>query len=256
AILRQHNASPTKPTPTQLTTKTNNTLPTRLARFNDTVELEATRVKYISSTTLQQLQPQQHATQLRARGFNDQTRGLTADNVTQPRRAEDRTRSSSHLQHTRYRGFANSEGARLELAAVAARSWEDNLGLQVVADRRQAVITRDAAKVHELVTVKSDNGDAQLKILKQASAISAACGEEVEFTIRFENVGARKIGNVTIIDNLTTRLEYVPDSAQCSLDADFSSERNAADSLVLRWDVKQTLDVGQSGLIRFKCRVR
>ncbi|MFN6109855.1 MAG: hypothetical protein ACK493_05735 [Planctomycetota bacterium] len=231
-------------------------LPTRLARFNDTVELEATRGKDISSTTLQQLQPQQHATQLRARGFNDQTRGLTADNVTQPRRAEDRTRSSSHLQHTRYRGFANSEGARLELAAVAARSWEDNLGLQVVADRRQAVITRDAAKVHELVTVKSDNGEAQLKILKQASAISAACGEEVEFTISFENVGARKIGNVTIIDNLTTRLEYVPDSAQCSLDADFSSERNAADSLVLRWDVKQTLDVGQSGLIRFKCRVR
>ncbi|MFN9540552.1 MAG: DUF11 domain-containing protein, partial [Planctomycetota bacterium] len=75
-------------------------------------------------------------------------------------------------------------------------------------------------------------------------------------TISCENVGARKIGNVTIIDNLTTRLEYVPDSAQCSLDADFSSERNAADSLVLRWDVKQTLDVGQSGLIRFKCRVR
>lgn len=231
-------------------------LPTRLARFKDTVELESTRGKDFSSTTLQQLQPQLHAAQLRARGFNDQTRGVTADNVTQPRRAEERTRSSSHLQHTRYRGFANSEGARLELAAVAARSWEDNLGLQVVADRRQAVITRDAAKVHELVTVKSDDGEAQLKILKQASAISASCGEEIEFTISFENVGARKVGNVTIIDNLTTRLEFVPDSANCTLEADFSSERNTADSLVLRWDIKQTLDVGQSGLIRFKCRVR
>lgn len=231
-------------------------LPTRLARFNDTVELEATRGKDFSSTTLQQLQPQLHAAQLRARGFNDKTRGVTSDNVTQPQRAEDRTRSSSHLQHTRYRGYANSAGARQELAAVAARSWEDNLGLQVVADRRQAVITRDAAKVHELVTVKTDDGEAQLKILKQASAISAACGEEIEFTISFENVGARRIGNVTILDNLTTRLEYVPDSAECSLEADFSSERNAADSLVLRWDVKQSLDVGQSGLIRFKCRVR
>jgi hypothetical protein len=61
---------------------------------------------------------------------------------------------------------------------------------------------------------------------------------------------------VTIIDNLTTRLEFVPDSANCTLEADFSSERNTADSLVLRWDIKQTLDVGQSGLIRFKCRVR
>ena len=110
--------------------------------------------------------------------------------------------------------------------------------------------------MHELVTVKSDDGEAQLKILKQASAISASCGEEIEFTISFENVGARKVGNVTIIDNLTTRLEFVPDSANCTLEADFSSERNTADSLVLRWDIKQALDVGQSGLIRFKCRVR
>lgn len=231
-------------------------LPTRLARFKDTVELESTRGKDFSSTTLQQIQPQLHNTQLRARGFKEQTRGVTADNVTQPQRAEDRTRSSAHRQHTRYRGFANSEGARLELAAVAARSWEDNLGLQVVADRRQAVITRDSAKVHELVRIKTDDGEVQLKILKQASAISAACGEEIEFTISFENVSARRVENIAIIDNLTTRLEFVPDSAECSLEADFSSERNAADSLVLRWDIKQPLDIGETGLIRFKCRVR
>ncbi len=231
-------------------------LPTRLARFNDTVELDSTRGKDFSSTTLQQLQPQLHASQLRARGFTEQTRGLNADNVLQPQRAQDRTRSSHHLQHTRFRGHSNSEGARLELAAVAARSWEDNLGLQVVADRRQAVITRDTAKVHELVTIKTDDGDAQLQILKQASTIAAKCGEEVEFTISFENTGDRKVGNITIIDNLTTRLEYVPDSAECSLPAEFNTERNAAESLILRWEIQQPLDVGQSGLIRFKCRVR
>lgn len=230
--------------------------PTRLARFEDTVELESTRGKDVSSTTLQQLQPQSNRAQLRARGFTERTRGLTADNVDQPQRAEERTRSSNYSQHTRYRGFANSEGARQELAAVAARSWEDNLGLQIVANRRQAVIARDATKAHELVTIKTDDGESQLRILKQASTIAAKCGEEVEFTISFENIGARRIGNVTIIDNLTTRLEYVPDSANCSVEADFSSERNPADSLVLRWEIKQPLDIGQSGMIRFKCRVR
>lgn len=230
--------------------------PTRLARFEDTVELESTRGKDLSSTTLQQIQPQSNQSQLRARGFTERTRGLTADNVNQPQRAEERTRSSNYSQHTRYRGFANSEGARQELAAVAARSWEDNLGLQIVANRRQAVIARDATKAHELVTVKTDDGESQLRILKQASTIAAKCGEEVEFTISFENIGARRIGNVTIIDNLTTRLEYVPDSASCSVEANFSSERNSADSLVLRWEITQPLDVGQSGLIRFKCRVR
>jgi uncharacterized repeat protein (TIGR01451 family) len=230
--------------------------PTRLARFEDTVELESTRGKDVSSTTLQQIQPQSNQAQLRARGFTDRTRGLTAENVDQPQRAEERTRSSNYSQHTRYRGFANSEGARQELAAVAARSWEDNLGLQIVANRRQAVIARDATKAHELVTIKTDDGESQLRILKQASTIAAKCGEEVEFTISFENIGARRIGNVTIIDNLTTRLEYVPDSANCSVEADFSSERNPADSLVLRWEIKQPLDVGQSGMIRFRCRVR
>jgi uncharacterized repeat protein (TIGR01451 family) len=128
--------------------------------------------------------------------------------------------------------------------------------LQIVANRRQAVIARDATKAHELVTIKTDDGESQLRILKQASTIAAKCGEEVEFTISFENIGARRIGNVTIIDNLTTRLEYVPDSANCSVEADFSSERNPADSLVLRWEIKQPLDIGQSGMIRFKCRVR
>ena len=230
--------------------------PTRLARFEDTVELESTRGKDVSSTTLQQIQPQSNQAQLRARGFIDRTRGLTADNVDQPQRAEERTRSSNYSQHTRYRGFANSEGARQELAAVAARSWEDNLGLQIVANRRQAVIARDATKAHELVTVKTEDGESQLRILKQASTIAAKCGEEVEFTISFENIGARRIGNVTIIDNLTTRLEYVPDSANCSVEADFSNERNPADSLILRWEIKQPLEVGQSGVIRFKCRVR
>ena len=91
---------------------------------------------------------------------------------------------------------------------------------------------------------------------KQASTIAAKCGEEVEFTISFENIGARRIENVTIMDNLTTRLEYVPDSATCTLEADFSNQRNPADSLILRWDIKQPLELGKSGLIRFKCRVR
>ncbi|MFN9970824.1 MAG: hypothetical protein ACK58T_13110, partial [Phycisphaerae bacterium] len=77
--------------------------PTRLARFEDTVELESTRGKDVSSTTLQQIQPQSNLAQLRARGFTDRTRGVTADNVAQPQRAEERTRSSNYAQHTRYR---------------------------------------------------------------------------------------------------------------------------------------------------------
>ena len=45
----------------------------------------------------------------------------------------------------------------------------------------------------------------------------------VDFTIRFDNVGNQPIGNVAILDSLNTRLEFVPDSAQCSVDAKFST---------------------------------
>ena len=50
------------------------------------------------------------------------------------------------------------------------------------------------------------------------------------FTLRFDNCGDQPIGNVVIVDSLSTRLEYVPDSAECSLDAKFSTQPNEGGS--------------------------
>ena len=63
-------------------------------------------------------------------------------------------------------------------------------------------------------------GNPKLRIVKLASTPDAKPGEEVWFTIRFDNIGNQTIGNVTIIDSLSTRLEYVEGSAQCSREAD------------------------------------
>ena len=64
------------------------------------------------------------------------------------------------------------------------------------------------------------------------------------------------IGNVTIADNLTTRFEYVPDSAKSSVDADFITQSNDAGSLVLRWEIKDPVKPGDGGVLRFKVKVR
>ncbi len=69
----------------------------------------------------------------------------------------------------------------------------------------------------EAVFVVDTAGQDKLRVIKVASTPVARPGDIVDFTIRFDNVGDRTIGNVTIIDNLTPRLEYVPDSAQASL---------------------------------------
>ena len=64
----------------------------------------------------------------------------------------------------------------------------------------------------------------RLRLIKLASCGHALPGEEVEFTLRFDNIGDQVIGNVTIVDNLSTRLEYVPDTAKSSVDADFITQ--------------------------------
>jgi uncharacterized repeat protein (TIGR01451 family) len=89
-----------------------------------------------------------------------------------------------------------------------------------------------------------------------ASACSAKPGEVVEFTLRFDNVGDQTVGNVTIVDNLTTRLELVPNTAQCSREAQFSTEANPQGSLILRFEINEPLKPGEGGIARFKCVVR
>ena len=91
---------------------------------------------------------------------------------------------------------------------------------------------------------------------KSASTDSALPGEEVEFTLRFDNVGDRVIGNVTIVDNLTTRLEYVADSQKSSVKADFSTQPNEGDSVVLRWEIAEPVQPGEGGVLQFRARVR
>jgi uncharacterized repeat protein (TIGR01451 family) len=96
----------------------------------------------------------------------------------------------------------------------------------------------------------------KLRLLKLASCGHAQPGEVVEFTLRYDNIGDQKIGNVTIVDNLTTRLEYVPESAKSSVDADFITQSNDAGSLILRWEIRDPVKPGEGGVLRFKVKVR
>jgi hypothetical protein len=64
------------------------------------------------------------------------------------------------------------------------------------------------------------------------------------------------IGNVTIVDNLATRFEYIPESAQSSVDANFVMEPNTGDSTILRWEIANPVEPGQGGVLRFRVRVR
>jgi uncharacterized repeat protein (TIGR01451 family) len=149
-----------------------------------------------------------------------------------------------------------AEMARLARSADAAITWTHDLGVLVIIDHERAAAAVRDQGVATVYTVKEKPGTPRLRIIKVASASNALPGEIVEFTLRFDNVGSQVIGNVTIIDNLTTRLELVSSSAECSLNANFLTEPNEADSLALRWEILDPMMPGDGGLIRFKCRVR
>lgn len=150
----------------------------------------------------------------------------------------------------------SAEMAWLARGATAAIAWSHTQAVQVILDRQAAMAEVSDQKSISVFTVQEPPANPRLRVIKVASMQFAEPGDEVAFTIRLDNVGNQTIGNVTIIDNLTTRLEYVPDSAQCSLDAEVFTQPNEGDSLVIRCELTDPLPAGQGGILRFRCRVR
>jgi uncharacterized repeat protein (TIGR01451 family) len=169
---------------------------------------------------------------------------------------QDRFSAYENLAIIRTGFFDAAEMATLARSSKAAIAWTHEQAVQVVIDHQAAMAESSDQTVESLFVFKTPPGNPKLRVLKVASRQFAKPGEEVDFTIRFDNIGNQVIGNVTIIDNLTTRLEYVADSAQCTLDAKFLTEPNEGGSLVLRCEITDPLKQGEGGVIRFRCRVR
>ena len=152
--------------------------------------------------------------------------------------------------------YVNSERMMLARSHQAAVAWSHDQAVQMILDLKGAMAAVKDEQAGTVFTVTEPPGNPKLRIVKLASTPYALPGEEVWFTLRFDNVGNQTIGNVTIIDSLTTRLEYVEGSAQCSREAKFSTQPNEGESLVVRCELAKPLEAGSGGVIRFCCRVR
>lgn len=151
--------------------------------------------------------------------------------------------------------FEQSEKPRLAIAVDAAIVWSSDQAVQVILDRQAATEVDGDQRAQAVFSIKP-RGAPKLKLCKVASRHSALPGDEVAFTLRFDNAGTQVIGNVTIVDHLSPRLEYIEGSAQASVEADFFTEQKPGGSLVLRCELINPLEPGQGGILRFRCRVR
>ena len=161
----------------------------------------------------------------------------------------------ANLSIVRAGKLENREKPWLAIAVQSAHTWTGDQAAQVVVDNMEAVEL--AQDEHTGVVYGQLEPDSpQLRICKLASTGNALPGQIVEFTLRFDNVGDQVIGNVTIVDNLSTRLEYVKDSAKSSLQANFLTEPNEGGSNLLRWEIKKPVEPGEGGILQFQCTVR
>jgi uncharacterized repeat protein (TIGR01451 family) len=151
--------------------------------------------------------------------------------------------------------LVGTEIVEIKRLVDAAVAWNGDQAAQVLFDNKQAVAVV-GLKQPGTVFQTDEPGDPRLRLIKCASTRHALPGEEVEFTLRYDNIGDQVIGNVTIIDNLTTRLDYVPNTARSTAEASFSTSPNGTGSNILRWEIKEPLKPGEGGTLQFKCLVR
>ena len=148
-----------------------------------------------------------------------------------------------------------SEGPLVAEASLAAITWTGDLEPKIILEGRGASAVFSSKQAGVIYETEEPNRP-KLRVVKLASTDSAHPGEEVEFTLRFDNIGDTPISEVTIVDNLTTRLAYVEGSAKSTVDAEFSYEDNQRGSLVLQWAIAEPLEPGEGGVLTFRTRVR
>lgn len=221
--------------------------PVELVRFDKRIE---------PTTTLQNIPIQAGIERRKAVELVADLAAMPFSNVVRLQAVQDALAPYEDFNVIRIGVYEQSEKPYLAKAEQAAVAWTLNQSVNVIVDNQAAnEIVRDQG-AEAVFTYEDIPGCPMLRVIKVASTQAAKPGETVDFTIRFDNLGTETARNVTIVDSLTTRLEYVPESAQASVDADFSTASNDAGSLVLRWQIKNPLRPGEGGIVRFSTKVR
>ena len=125
----------------------------------------------------------------------------------------------------------------------------------IVAKDDAVQIVEAKFKVEELAGT-DPKGPGNLRITKLADLKIAAQDDEITFTIRYQNQGDGPVTEVTIVDNLTPRLEYIEGSQTNSLPSQFETLDNGEGSKILRWELDEPLPGRTTGTITFRARVR
>jgi len=149
--------------------------------------------------------------------------------------------------------FEQADEATIAYGIQAAFIWSRDLNPVITASTVKGEEIKSQFNVQEIVGLEEKKGAARpLRIIKLADKKHAKAGDQVTFTIRYDNLGEKLISNVRIVDNLTPRLQYVEDSATSDRAGDITVTDNSEGSLVLTFVLDEPLKGGEGGTITFK----
>ena len=152
--------------------------------------------------------------------------------------------------------FDSVNGAVIRDAIAAANDWTGDLGVVIYGNNQggQEVQARIFAQDYTVAEDHSKAGD--LAIVKAVDKTTAKSGDELTFTIRFDNIGDRPLTGIRIVDNLSPRLIFIEGSVDSDLDGKVNIEENGKGSQLLSFTFDAPLKGHTGGWVSFKCRVR
>ena len=139
---------------------------------------------------------------------------------------------------------------------AAAIEWSENRSPIIIAldESLTEVISPEIGG--EFVHYEDRRPPGELLLVKTADRRTAQVGETVTFAIRFENNGGKPLREVTLTDHLSPRLAYVPESLECSVDAETDVSDDGFGSVLITVTLKEPLAAGDGGTVTFATTVR
>jgi uncharacterized repeat protein (TIGR01451 family) len=152
--------------------------------------------------------------------------------------------------------FDRTNSAWLAAGLGAAAAWSSDSRVSISASTSAAIEVRAEIKLQEMVGIDDGKRPGTLRIMKIADREVAVGGDEITFTIRYDNLGDHDLSNIVILDNLTPRLEFIDDSDASNRPGELVIEENGRGSHILKFVIDDPLPGHEGGVLQFKARVR
>ena len=162
-------------------------------------------------------------------------------------------------QYSSSGAMQRSEGFVLQQQIQNAFSWTRDQYPVMTASTVTASRIKATLKVQQTIGLEDERKiKGQILVVKLADREMAQSGDTITFTIRFQNTGDFDVYDVSIVDNLTPRLDYVSGTAKIDgkHPGEVVVEDNGEGSKILTFNLDNALKGHEAGEITFEARVR